>query len=208
MKAQAILLASVLLFSTSFPAIADNAPAQQHDAASAVQANIEKVPSQKATPGSSGQKTGESAPVHPMPGWGAGLLVIFSNLLVLFGVLHVTSRLKLAPTSKTPDGKDWTWSLAQALSEEVEFTTTDAAGAKTSETIMIASTSRLVALFGLIALLVLFMGFGSVAMWYFATTSTMPDFGNILNFFYAGAGLFVPYGLNQFKAAFESFSPK
>lgn len=208
MKIPAILLAFAILFSSSFPAVADNiAPASQAAASSATQAGAEKK--QAAAKESAGNEKNKADELQPMPGWIAGGLIVLSYILVLIGVSQITSRLMSAPSSTTGDGKIWTWSLPQALSEEVEFTTSDdSTGKKQTETRMVASTSRVIALFGLITLLVLFMGFGSIAMWYFATSAKMPDFGGILNYFYAGAGLFVPYGLNQFKAAFEAFSPK
>lgn len=210
MKIKAILLSLAILFCYSLPAAADNGGAAHETASTSSQQESDKSQPSSPQGNSAGQKdkSGDAQASQTMPGWSAGVLIVLSYVFVLVGVSRVISQLMAAPTSTTGDGKTWTWSLAQALSEEVEFNTTDATGAKKTETLLVASTSRVIALFGLIALLVLFMGFGAIAMWYFATSAKMPDFSGILNYFYAGAGLFVPYGLNQFKEAFTAFSPK
>jgi hypothetical protein len=92
------------------------------------------------------------------------------------------------------------WRLSDALSEEGDVT--DASGVK--RTIMVASSSRLIALFGMIVIMALFLGVGTVVLWSFAKTGTVEKLDGILQYFLAGAGLFIPYSINQIRAGFGS----
>ncbi|MFI4999690.1 MAG: hypothetical protein ACHQK9_07400 [Reyranellales bacterium] len=91
------------------------------------------------------------------------------------------------------------WSLANALSEEVDFTLPS--GGK--ETRLVASTSRLIALFGLIVLLAMYLAVGAVVIVKFAAGQEVPNLTDVYHFFLAGAGLFVPYTINQVRSAFD-----
>jgi hypothetical protein len=113
------------------------------------------------------------------------------------------------------------WSLADALSEDVELTAMgtnaagapapllDAAGKPLMITQMRASTSRVIALTGSIVILLMFLGFGAFALYSFAGSGTMPASTNeIVKFLAGGLTLFAPYLVNKFAGIFESFAPK
>jgi len=69
---------------------------------------------------------------------------------------------------------------------------------------MVASSSRTIALFGMIVIMALFLGVGSIVLWTLASTGKAPDLNGVLQYFLAGAGLFIPYSINQIRAGFES----
>jgi hypothetical protein len=113
------------------------------------------------------------------------------------------------------------WSLSDALSEETNVTamTTGAAGGqvpmldKDGKPITVvemrASVSRLIALMGMLVILLMFLGFGSFALFRFATTGKMPDdIDRIVDFLVAGMTLFAPYVVNKFSSLFEGLAPK
>jgi hypothetical protein len=113
------------------------------------------------------------------------------------------------------------WSLADALSEEVEVTATvqtaagdqepklDASGKPFMITEMRASSSRVIALMGMMAILLMFMGFGVFALYSFAFTGAMPaQIDKVIYFLLSGMTLFAPYVVNQFRSIFESLAPK
>ncbi len=112
------------------------------------------------------------------------------------------------------------WSLADALSEETEITalTTNAAGQQEPlmeagkpvlVTVMRASSSRLIALMGMMAILLMFLGFGSFTLYHFAATGQMPGgTDQMINFLVAGMTLFAPYVVNKFSSLFEGLAPK
>jgi hypothetical protein len=110
--------------------------------------------------------------------------------------------------------------LADALSEEASVVSLEADGSggfkprlgADGKPIMItelrASSSRMIALVGMILILLMFLGFGVFAMYSFAKTGVMPNPENIVNFLAAGMTLFAPYLVNQFSALFEKLTPK
>ena len=119
------------------------------------------------------------------------------------------------------------WSLADALSEEtqlsyyIETTTTDAAGNKVTVkdvakdkdgkpaliTELRASTSRVIALMGMMVILFLFVGFGVFAMFSFGATGALPDSMNsLIKFLVSGMTLFAPYVVNKFSSLFSGLS--
>ncbi len=113
------------------------------------------------------------------------------------------------------------WSLADALSEEVEITamTTDAAGHQAPMldaagkpvmvTVLRASSSRLIALMGMVAILLMFLGFGAFILYQFGAGGAMPaDTNKVINFLVAGMTLFAPYVVNKFSSLFEGLTPK
>jgi hypothetical protein len=113
------------------------------------------------------------------------------------------------------------WSFSDALSEPTEVTATeadgagvqriklDAAGNPMKMTQMRASSSRMLALMGAVVILLMFMGFGSVALFSFASTGEMPpSTDKVVNFLVAGMTLFAPYVVNKFAGVFDSLSPK
>lgn len=114
------------------------------------------------------------------------------------------------------------WSLADALSEETELgpamivdpsgnkvPSFDPSGKPVMTTELRASSSRLIALMGMMAILLMFLGFGSFALYSFAYTGTMPpDVDKVIMFMVGGMTLFAPYVVNKFSTIFESLSPK
>ncbi|MDP3282202.1 MAG: hypothetical protein Q8M57_14365 [Nitrosomonas sp.] len=115
---------------------------------------------------------------------------------------------------------DSKWSLADALSEEAKVSSleadgnggfkprSDAAGNPVMITELRASSSRMIALVGMMVILLMFLGFGIFAVYSFSKTGVMPDTENITNFLIAGLTLFAPYLVNQFAAIFEKLAPK
>jgi hypothetical protein len=111
------------------------------------------------------------------------------------------------------------WSLADALSEACEITAmeADASGANKIMldadgrpfliTEMRASTSRVIALLGMIVILLIFLGFGMFALYAFAETGSMPDsIGKAVDFIVAGLTLFAPYVADKFSKICDNFS--
>lgn len=113
------------------------------------------------------------------------------------------------------------WSFSDALSEPTETTAweadtggvkrikLDAEGKPLTVTEMRASSSRMIALMGTLVILLMFLGFGSVALYSFANTGTLPEsMDKVVDFLLAGLTLFAPYTVNKFAGMFESLSPK
>jgi hypothetical protein len=109
-----------------------------------------------------------------------------------------------------------TWSLADALSEDTEVTARLPDGGvmmheskPVTVVEMRASSSRLIALMGMMAILLMFLGFGAFALFRFAMTGEMPDdIDEVVNFLLAGLTLFAPYLVNKFSGLFEGLAPK
>jgi hypothetical protein len=89
------------------------------------------------------------------------------------------------------------WSLANSLKEPQP---PPAAGSATPTTAPVGndSSSRLIALLGMVMILIMFVSVGLVGIWTFAKTGKA-DLSNFQNYFLAGATLFVPYVFNQIK---------
>jgi hypothetical protein len=127
------------------------------------------------------------------------IIVVFLGLAIAFGL--VVRRL----------GADGTgWSLADALSEEADVTVPDdhgkpytVNGVVVKKTELAASSSRLIAFVGMIAILFLFLGFGAFMLWGFAKTGTMPSgAADITKYLLGGMTLFAPYVVNKFSSVF------
>jgi hypothetical protein len=120
------------------------------------------------------------------------------------------------------------WSLADALSEETQLSyysretaTDDGKGNTTVEreiakdkdgkpvllTELRASTSRVIALMGMMVIVFLFVGFGVFAMYSFGATGALPDsMDTLIKFLAAGMTLFAPYVVNKFSSLFSGLS--
>lgn len=119
------------------------------------------------------------------------------------------------------------WSLADALSEEtqvsyhVETTTRDAAGVQVTVrdvakdkdgkpvtiTELRASSSRVIALMGMMVIVFLFTGFGIFAMFSFGVTGALPDsLETVIKFLASGMTLFAPYVVNKFASLFSGLT--
>jgi hypothetical protein len=113
------------------------------------------------------------------------------------------------------------WSLADALSEVTEVTATvknaqgdleprlDASGKPLMVTEPRASSSRLIAMMGMMGILLMFVGFGSFSLYAFALTGTVSSqIDKVIYFLMSGMTLFAPYVVNKFASMFQSVSPK
>lgn len=136
--------------------------------------------------------TGETTAA--MPGWLVLVVLALVWLVILGGFIAVKRAVAQA-----------NWSVADALSEATEVTLTAPRGAlnpgdKVTE--MRASSSRTIAFMGSIVILGLFLGFGSVVLYGYASTGELPkDLTTIIQFLLAGLGLFAPYAVNKLSSA-------
>lgn len=94
------------------------------------------------------------------------------------------------------------WSLATALSEEADITVADPNGQQVKKTELAASSSRLIAFVGTIAILFLFLGFGAFILWEYAETGTISNTDTIGKYLLGGLTLFAPYIVNKFSSVF------
>ena len=166
--------------------------------------------------------SGSATVLTALPAWGAATdnvdkgmpapWFVYTVIIVVFvGALLAIAFVRAAVANST-------WSLADALSEESDVTAMtgtppqpmlDPSGQTVTVTEMRASSSRLIALVGMFVLLLMFLGFGSFAMYRFAMTGDMPNgIGDVINFLVAGLTLFAPYLVNKFSSLFESLAPK
>jgi hypothetical protein len=162
--------------------------------------------------------------------WAAPEPIIF-GVIGLIAVFSIVAMQRISNSLSDITNK---WSLADALSEEYDITEMkqtldatgkpllDAAGKPVLEVVhdtatgkpqlmteMRASSSRVIALMGMIVILLMFIGFGIFAIHGFAKTGCMPESTQkVIDFLYAGVVLFAPYAINKFSKVFESLSPK
>ena len=103
------------------------------------------------------------------------------------------------------------WSLSDALSEEVEISAKDvngqpildSNGAVIKEVVMKASSSRLIALLGSVAIMMLYIGAGLSVLYIFASGGGVPkETKEFTTFFLYGMVLFAPYVVNKFASIF------
>jgi hypothetical protein len=136
-------------------------------------------------------------------------VIIFVLALILFGI--ATLKAALANT---------TWSLADALSEEAEVTFKEKIGdeyvPKFDDNMkpvtivqLTASSSRLIAMIGLIAILAMFVGFGAFALYHFAFDQDFSKgLDTVMKFLLGGMTMFAPYIVNKFASIFDWMTPK
>jgi hypothetical protein len=211
-----ILWTVVLVAMTAFTSAASAQTPAESAAAAASSADLAKTSA--AASEKSAKAAAESASAAAGARWTApGSLMLNSIPIVVFlgsllGVLLV--RKALAPTN---------WSFADALSEEVSLPyfveTKDANGVKTREAKldsdnkpvlipeMRASSSRVIAMMGMIALLFMFIGFGTFALFSFGNNGSLPaGIDGVVTFLLSGMTLFAPYALNKFSSVFQGLS--
>jgi hypothetical protein len=128
----------------------------------------------------------------------AGILTVVVFAAILFSSYLIYRNLS-GSTSK--------WSLQEALSEEVETSKTE--GTVVNKTVELkASSSRLIALFGLIAIMILYVGAALSVLYKFAEVGQIPaDTDKLTPFFLAGGILFAPYIVNKFSNIFAWLKP-
>ncbi len=114
------------------------------------------------------------------------------------------------------------WSLANALSEPTHLQVPadprwlesmgdrEAATAgidrtpPVTVTVLEPSSSRLIALVGMVVILMMYLGFGIICLYSFGFTCAMPaSSGAATGFLYSGLTLFAPYVANQFSKVFQ-----
>ena len=152
------------------------------------------------------QKAAEAAkdgPLISVPTF-AALLVAGVAFATFFALLMINHRV----------GEATTWSLADALSEEVEIGTDkkdsagnpvrDNIGNIAKDAVMKASSSRLIALLGTIAIMMLYIGGGLAVLHSFVMTDKVPEgTKDLTTFFLYGMVLFAPYIVNKFASIFS-----
>jgi hypothetical protein len=112
-----------------------------------------------------------------------------------------------------------TWSLSDALSEETSFSLLDQSGKPipgpdgkpqiVSE--LRASSSRLIALIGLVAIVLIYAGFGLAVMQRYVSGGILPDdsqLKSVTSFLLSGAAMFAPYIVNKVASVFDTVAPK
>lgn len=166
-------------------------------------------------PSATAQTAGKNGTAKAEPAWQTpkSWFVYTVVIVVLAGSLIALILIRAALVNSK-------WSLSDALSEEVEVTAVetvngvekpllDAAQKPLAITEMRASTSRVVALMGMIVIIMMFLGFGTFALYEFAVTGNMPQsIDNVVNYLLAGLTLFAPYVVNKFSTMFASLTPK
>jgi GH24 family phage-related lysozyme (muramidase) len=117
------------------------------------------------------------------------------------------------------------WDIRKALSEPTTLTlvqgresdggsgTTEledgtvAPGPTVQVTVMEASSSRLIALAGMVVILLFYLGFGIVSFYYYGRTCRMPEgISSVTYFLYAGLTFFAPYIVAKFSEVFAPFA--
>jgi len=131
-----------------------------------------------------------------MPQGALFLLEAVVLLLAVYAVYKIFSLL----------GHDQDWSLAKALSETETVENSDVKDPSklVKSTTTIPSTSRLIAMLGMMIIVVLFLGIGITIIWNLGSTGSMPKLTDLTTFLYGGASLFAPYAINKFSEAFKS----
>jgi hypothetical protein len=94
------------------------------------------------------------------------------------------------------------WSLGDALAEESSCQPSVIHDRK--DVVMVASSSRVIAVFGLFGLLVIVIGVGYSIVWNLTVCNAVPDLSGIKIFLVGIAAIFAPYLANQLR---ETFSP-
>jgi hypothetical protein len=122
-----------------------------------------------------------------------GSILLILLIILLFAAVNIRNALVNASN----------WSLSDALSESSEVTNSN--GDNILE--MRASSSRLVAFMGMIAIMVLFIGFGTFALYRFAVYGELGEsIDKVVSFLTAGISLFAPYAVNKFSKLFENIA--
>lgn len=128
----------------------------------------------------------------------ASFLAYGVPIIVLVSALFAIQRIKKALPAN--------WSIAEALSEEVPITPVkDASGAilfdKEGKPILLpemkASSSRVIALMGMVAILVMYIGFGVFALYTYGMEGKLDKMDGVISFLMAGLTLFAPYAVNK-----------
>ena len=141
-----------------------------------------------------GPDTAAAAASSSEPSTPPVLPVAASQVMLLAGALFIRRGL----CGSTVTGK--TWILADDILEDATITE-----AGQTKTVMAASTSRLVAVFGMLVTLSMYLGIGIVAIWDLVFTARAPSsLAALIKFMLGGLALFAPYFVNQVRVALTS----
>lgn len=99
------------------------------------------------------------------------------------------------------------WSLGDALSEESSVQPKASEIKGRAQVVMVASSSRIIAVFGLAGILALVIGIGYAIVWNLVVCGTSPDLSPIKAFLVGMATIFAPYLANQLREAFSPSNP-
>jgi hypothetical protein len=142
----------------------------------------------------------------PLSDWATYLILAFAAFGVIIGIMSVRAALSNS-----------SWSLNDALSEEAELDLLDsngrpildASGKPLKSVRLVASSSRLIALLGLIGILSFFLANGLILLWQSAHGVKIDDqWQGFANYLLYGIVMFAPYVVNKFASIFESFAPR
>jgi len=136
----------------------------------------------------------------PLEPWVVWAIILVINVLIIYGVRQVVRGLDLDPE----------WTMSRALSENtvVEQTHPTERDQNGQPLVLKApppSSSRLIALLGMIVIMGIFLGIGDVIIWSLGTSGKLPDLEKAKDFLYAGAALFAPYLISQAREAIKAF---
>jgi hypothetical protein len=135
----------------------------------------------------------------------APILVVVIAAVTIISLMLIYKHIQSAATN---------WSLADALSEETPIGPVqknlagdplqDKEGKVQYENVMKASSSRLIALLGSVAIMMLYIGAGLSVLYTFAAGAGVPkDTEALTTFFLYGMVLFAPYLVNKFSNIFS-----
>lgn len=100
------------------------------------------------------------------------------------------------------------WSLGDALSEESSVQPQPSEIKGRNQVVMVASSSRIIAVFGLSAILALVLGVGYAIVWNLVVCGASPDLTPIKAFLIGMATIFAPYLANQLREVFSPSNPQ
>lgn len=148
----------------------------------------DKAKPENAGPGSAGAGAGNQ---QQNPYWPA--FYIITGLAGAFFLILVIGLIAMSAKGK--------WSIADALSEEAAYQ--PAKIEKKEDIAMVPSTSRLIALLGLLGILTIVMGVGYAVIWNLFVYQKVPDLSQVKSFLFGAAVLFAPYLANQVREIFD-----
>ncbi|HEX9045676.1 MAG TPA: hypothetical protein VF988_01505 [Verrucomicrobiae bacterium] len=134
----------------------------------------------------------------PLPGYPLRAGAFFSVLILVTVFLCVLFRFILRNLREAQVAQQW--SFGDALSEEAAYQPKEVR--HKGDVILLASSSRLIALLGLLGILMIVIGVGCAVMWNLFLFGTIPDLSQIRLFLYGAACLFAPYLANQLGGIF------
>jgi len=152
--------------------------------------------------GSTGAGGGSGAESSPTPGTRATVVeaatAFYLTAAIVTLLLGGLLRFMLSGLGKAQNNSQW--SFGDALSEESTYQPKEIR--QKSDVITFASTSRLIALVGLMGILSIVVGIGYTIIWNLYVNARVPDLSDVRTFLYGCACLFAPYLANQLSGIF------